>query len=201
MRSVRALLSLLGLLFALTACGAPEVWAPQEAVTQASYSHSGPTSVTLFTMINNRTGSGGHSALMINGSERILFDPAGSWRHPTVPERNDVLYGITPQMLDFFVDYHARETYHVVLQELLVSPEIAQQLTLAVQAYGPVPQAQCSLSLSRILSATPGFEGLGQNMFPARNMAEFAELPGVETSRVYDDDADNNSDVLDAQVN
>jgi hypothetical protein len=38
-------------------------------------------------------------------------------------------------------------------------------------------------------------------MFPARTMAEFADLPGVETSRVFDYDADNNRDLLAAQVN
>jgi hypothetical protein len=124
----------LGLALGLAACAAEEVWAPDEVVSQARYVPSGPAKIQLLTMISNRNGSGGHSALLIDGPERVLFDPAGSWRHPMAPERNDVIYGVSPQLYDFYMDYHARETYHVVVQELDVSPGQAAALIELVEA-------------------------------------------------------------------
>jgi hypothetical protein len=51
----------------LAACAAEEVWAPDEVVSQARYVPSGPAKIQLLTMISNRNGSGGHSALLIDG--------------------------------------------------------------------------------------------------------------------------------------
>ena len=107
--------------FALSGCAAERVWAPDDAVARAAYRHDGPPRLTLFTMINNRTGAGAHTSLMINGSQRVIFDPAGSFKHETLPERHDVVYGITPPVADVYTRYHARKTYHVKVQELDVS--------------------------------------------------------------------------------
>ncbi|NIL96596.1 MAG: hypothetical protein GTO62_05515, partial [Planctomycetales bacterium] len=58
----------------LAACGGPAepVWAPDEVVKKAVYKHDGPPKVTLFTVVNVRSGSGGHAGLMINADQRIL---------------------------------------------------------------------------------------------------------------------------------
>ncbi len=184
----------------LAGCAAESVWAPDEAVARAAFRANVPPTVTLMTMISNTNGSGGHSALMIDGAQRVLFDPAGSWHNPAVPERNDVLFGMTPAALDLYTDYHARETYHIVVQEVTVSPEVANSLIQQVQAYGAVPSAQCSLSISTILAGTPGFEGVNRNWFPARTMNQFEQIPGVRTSRIYDDDSDDNLELLQAQA-
>lgn len=185
---------------ALGGCVAQGVWAPDTVVSAASYRPGGPTTVTLMTMISNTTGSGGHSALMIDGPERVLFDPAGSWYHPMIPERNDVLYGMREPFLGFYKDYHARETYHIVLQEVDVTPEVAESLIAAVAGAGPVPSARCAWSISRVLATTPGFESVGTTLFPARMMQRFGQLPGVRESRVYDDDSDDNLELLQAQA-
>lgn len=184
----------------LAGCAAEEVWAPDAVVSASTYRPEGPTSVTLLTMVSNTTGSGGHSALLIDGAERLLFDPAGSWHHPNVPERNDVLYGMVPTYFDYYMDYHARETYHVVVQELQVSPEQAALLSDAVQRYGAVPQAQCTRSISEVLRGTPGFESLPGTWFPNRLRQAFGQLPGVVETAVYDDDSDNNLELLQAQA-
>ena len=76
-------------LFVLTACGAENIWADDSAVLQARYVAEPPTSVTLFTVISERNGSGAHSGLLVNGSEQVLFDPAGSMELKSMPERND----------------------------------------------------------------------------------------------------------------
>ena len=108
----------------LAGCAAESVWAPDEAVTRAAYRHDGPPRLTLFTMINNSTGGGAHTALMINGSQRVIFDPAGSFNKlGSLPERNDLLYGITPAVEDVYTRYHARETFRVRIQPRLHAAE------------------------------------------------------------------------------
>lgn len=193
-----ALLLVAGLV--LAGCAGESVWAPDEAVQRAAYTPEGPTRVSLLTAISTSNGSGGHSALLIDGAQRLMFDPAGSWRNPAVPERNDVLYGLTPQLYQFYTDYHARETYYLVVQEVEVSPEVAAQLSAAIQSYGAVPPGQCALSISRMLSETPGFESVGRTWFPRAMMNRFEDLPGVSTSRIYDNDADDNLELLQAQA-
>jgi hypothetical protein len=192
---LRAMLSLLALL-SLAACGAEPVWAPEEKVQAARYVHDGPPSVTLFTVINNRSNSGAHSGLMINGSERIMFDPAGTWKHPRIPERNDVHHGITPRIVNFYIDYHARETYRVVEQTVTVSPGVAALVAQRAKAYGAVPKAQCARSVTDILRGVPGFENIRASWYPNRIMDDFAKIPGVTTRVIRDEDADKNHGVL-----
>ena len=172
-------------LVALAACGGPAEprWAPDAAVAEAHYTHPGPPTLTLFTVVAKGTGSGAHSGLMISGSERVMFDPAGTFKLPFAPERNDVHYGMTPRALDVYIDYHARETYDVVRQEVVVTPEQAAIAMRLAQSYGAVPKAQCSLSITRILSQVPGFESIPVSYFPVATMKRFGALPGVTTTR------------------
>jgi hypothetical protein len=194
---MRRLMLCLFAVLSLVGCGAMEsTWAPDEAVAQARYVHNGPPSVTLFTVLSTRNGSGAHAGLMVNGSERIMFDPAGTWRHPALPERNDVHFGITPKMVDFYIDYHARETYDVVEQTIIVSPEVAALVMARAKAYGAVPKAQCTIAISSILRGVPGFESLPQTWFPKALMTAFGQLPGVTSRTITDDDADQNHGVL-----
>lgn len=193
---LRVILAVLGLTL-LTACGAAEPkWASDEEVARAAYTHDGPPALTLFTVLARRDGSGAHSGLMINGSERIIFDPAGTWYHPRLPERNDVHFGMTPKMVNYYIDYHARETFDVVEQTIIVSPEIAALVAQRAKAYGAVPKGQCTRSISKILRPVPGFESLPSTWFPKPFMEAFGKLPGVKTRIITDDDADNNHGVL-----
>ena len=181
----------------LTACGAAEpTWAPEDQVQAARYVDPGPPTLTLFTVVSTRSGNGAHAGLMVNADERVMFDPAGTWRHPRLPERNDVHYGMSPKMVNFYIDYHARETYDVVEQTLVVTPAIAALVKRRVIEYGAVPKTQCTVATSKILRGVPGFEGLPQTWFPKVLMQAFGELPGVTTRKITDDDADNNHGVL-----
>ena len=191
---LRALIAA-GLALALSGCAAEQVWAPDESVTRAAYRHDGPPRLTLFTMINRRNGSGGHTSLMINGQQRVIFDPAGSFKHPAIPERNDVVFGITPQVEDVYTRYHARETWYVKIQQLDVSPQVAQQAMQLAQAAGPVPQAYCAQSTSALLGQL--FPGRVNRTFsPVRLSEQFAQLPGVTERSLYEDDGDDNTAVL-----
>ncbi|SFJ03755.1 hypothetical protein [Jannaschia pohangensis] len=180
------------LLSVLGACGADSVYAPIEEVNRRAYQAPGPTTLTLMTAINNRSGAGGHSALMVSGSQRVIFDPAGTWWHPTAPERGDVIYGITPQILDFYIDYHARPTYHMVMQEIDVSPAVAERVIQLMQAHGPANKATCGQSVTGILQEA-GFTSIRRAWYPDRIMKNFAQLPGVRERKIFDDTVDEHS--------
>ena len=196
---MRNALALMGLVL-LSACGAggtssaPD--APDSAILAARYVPNGPPSVTLFTVVNNHSGSGAHSGLLISGSERVLFDPAGSFNHPRLPERGDMHHGMSDPMVAFYIDYHARETYRVIEQTVPVSPMVAELVLARAKARGAVPKAHCANSISAILRDVPGFESLNVTFFPNRLSDQFGALPGVTTRVITDDDADDNHGVL-----
>jgi hypothetical protein len=184
--SLRRLVLCLLLPLALSACGADSVWAPDEEVARARFVTGDAPSITLYTVVNKRSGEGGHSALMIDDSQRVLFDPAGTWYHPRVPERHDVHYGITEQMRKFYIDYHARETYDVLEQKIYVSPAVAAQAVHEVESYGAVNKALCANSVSYVLRRLPGFESIPHSLFPMKISRAFGALPGA-TTRLYRD--------------
>lgn len=164
-------------------------------VAGAAYAASGPKTLTLLTMVNNRSGSGGHTALIVNGSQQVIFDPAGSFRDPRVTERGDVLYGMSPAWIQAYKSAHARSTFHVVSQEITVSDAQAEQVLNLVMANGQVPGAYCANATSSLLQKVQGFEELGKTFYPVKLSENFASLPNVTTTKYYEDD---DGDVIDA---
>lgn len=195
---MRVLIAAFAAILSLAGCAAESVWAPDDVVARASYRHDGPPRLTVFTMLNNNNNNGAHTALMINGSQRVIFDPAGSFnKNNILPERNDVLFGITPEVADVYTRYHARKTFRVRIQELDVSPELAERALQLVKANGPVPNAACSLATSRILAQL--FPGQVRTSWsPRRTADEFGRIPGVREQELYEYDSDDNSRVLEA---
>lgn len=179
----------------LTGACAESVWAPDAEVQQALYRHDGPPALTLFTVINNRSGEGAHSGLMVNGSQRVVFDPAGSFNHPQLPERNDVVFGMTPRAHLFYIDYHARETYHVIEHTIRVTPEQAEAALRLVQTEGPVAPAACSSSIARVMRQIPGFESFRGGVFPKQTMRSFMAL-GATEQKHFDDSPDRRGDLI-----
>lgn len=169
-----------------------------EEVSRAVYRHDGPPALTLYTMINNRSGAGAHTSLMVNGSQRVIFDPAGSVRHSAVPERGDVLYGITPRIEDFYARAHARETFHVVIQRIEVSPEVAEKALQLVTTNGPVAQSRCTASTAAILRQLPGFESISGTWFPKNLSDQFGQLPGVTETKLFETDSDDKRKAIEA---
>lgn len=161
----------------------------------AAVSVPGPKKLMLFTMVNNRTGRGGHTALLVNGSQQLVYDPAGSFRDKRVTERGDVLYGMSENWVQAYKSAHARSTFHVVTQEFTVTPEQAETALRLVQAKGAVPGAYCANATSGILQQIPGFTGIDQTFYPVKLMEQVERLPGVTTTRYYEDD---DGDVIDA---
>lgn len=177
-------------LVALAACtgeGQSRGAASQAEVARAAYSHPGPKSLTLYTVISNRSGAGGHTALLVNGSQRVIFDPAGSFHHDEVPRVGDVLYGITPAFEQGYRSMHARPAYHVVSQTVEVSPEVAERALRLVEGNGAVPQTQCATATAAILKQLPGFEGIQSSLYPERLEKSFAQVTGVTGTKYYED--------------
>ena len=197
LRLVLSLVALLG----LAACGAQPVWAPEDQVQSARFVSEEPAYITLYTVINKSSGSGAHSAILVNGSERLIFDPAGTWHHPRLPERNDVHFGMTDKALAFYIDYHARSTYDVLEQKVLVTPEVAELVLHLVEEHGAVAKSMCTEATSSILRATPGFQSMPSTWYPKKLSDAFGQLPGVTTRLITDDDDDSNHGVLLVQAN
>ena len=182
---------LTGLPLALSACATKKTWATQDQIALYSHQEEGPKYLTLYTMKNVRSGNGAHSALLINASQRVIFDPAGSWEQKQMPERHDVLFGASPRLEAYYVSFHARETFYVIGQKVLVHPDVAEQaLTLALAA-GPAPKANCSRYVSRLLHDLPGFSEIGLTWFPNNLADDFGHLPGVETKEYRETDSDD----------
>jgi hypothetical protein len=193
---MKRLILCLAMLLSLAACGAEPQWASDAEVSRAAYVAEAPASITLFTVLSNRNDSGAHSGLLINGSQRVMFDPAGTWHHPRLPERNDVHFGMSDKMVAFYIDYHARVTYRVIEQTIQVSPQQAAIAMQRAMGYGAVPKAQCARSVSYILRGVPGFESMPSTWSPKKLMDAFGEIPGVQTRTITDSDADQNHGVL-----
>lgn len=193
-RAAAALLAL-GL---LAACGADHVYDPPEAVAAARYVDADdPPYVTLFTVINNQNDAGAHSGLLINGSQRVLYDPAGTWFSPQSPERGDVHYGITDPILRFYIDYHARLSYRVLEQTVPVSRETADRLIALAEAAGPANKAYCAMTLSGILDQIPEFQqAIRSTWYPKVLSKLFGRLPGVSETVIYDTDSNDHKAML-----
>lgn len=178
----------------LSGCAEKGKESPPEAIEAAVFLHGGPPKLTVITMVNNRSGAGGHSALLVQGRQSALFDPAGSFEHERIPERGDVLYGMSPRWVQIYKSAHARSDFHVVSQEFTVTPAQAARAMQLIEASGPVSSAFCASATSGILRQIPGFQSVRQGFFPLALMEQVAGLPGVRTTRYFEDDAGNVSD-------
>lgn len=166
------------------ACAPAGEWAPENVVASARHVSDRPAEITLITVVNTRSNAGDHSALIINGDHRILYDPAGSWFNRHAPQRNDVHYGMSSQLERIYLDYHARDTHHVIAQTLPLTPEQADAAMQAAKAQSPAAAGQCAARTSAVLRQIPGLEGVGNTFFPRTLMNRLEDVPGVVTRRI-----------------
>ncbi|WP_138467457.1 hypothetical protein [Poseidonocella sp. HB161398] len=168
---------------------------PPEAVARAHFRSGNPPALTLYTNVRIQTGKGAHTSLVIDGPERVVFNPAGTWHHPKAPRIDDVHFGFTQPMEAWFIDYHARETYYVRQQKVEVPMETAAQALKLAEATGPVMASFCTLRTTKILVQLPGFQDFPVTFFPDVASEAFATHPGVVTQTFYDDSPDDRSDI------
>lgn len=187
LKALRAGLAALGCALVLAGCAIYEPASPEE-ISRARYVSEEPPSVTLISMVSNRTGRSAHSALLINGSERVLYDPAGTFTHPDLPRRGDIHYGMTPRYLDYYERYHARFSHHVHSQTVHVSRATADQVLANARARGPTPKMLCNTAVAAVLRPVPPFTGVSGSISPEPARRNFAQIPGVVERFVYGDD-------------
>ena len=180
--------ALLICLVGLTACNNPQPYATDEQVSAVRFVSDEPPSLTLFTMINNTSGAGAHTSLLINASERVLFDPAGNFYLQNLPERNDVLFGFSDPVLQAYISSNARKEIHVWQQTIEVTPEVAETAYRLALSNGRVAAAMCTQSTARLLQQLPGFESIRPVFQPDNLGLQFEAIPGVVGERIYEDD-------------
>lgn len=176
---------LLGLpVLALAGCGSDveSIWAPDDAIVAARYSDPSRTYLALITVRSEANDGGVHTAILINASERVLFDPYGRWTDPFAPERNDVLFGFSPSVEERYLTYLAKGGYYFVRQEVAVAPEVAERALVLAKGYGAVGMAMCTRAASDVLSQLSGFESIRPTWLPQQLARRFARLPGVVTT-------------------
>jgi hypothetical protein len=180
------------LLAALAAgCAEQEPSVTPAEIAAVSYRDEAGPYIAVVSMINNRSGAGGHTALIVNAHERVIFDPAGSFRLDILTEKDDVIYGFTPRIEQAYRSAHARSTYHVVTQTIPVTDEQAAIAYRLVVENGPVAQVFCAQSTSSLMQDIPGFEEINTTFFPENLLRQVEAIPGVETDRYYEyDDPD-----------
>ena len=181
LRRLSLILLTIGLMGSLAACDASHKFASDAAVSAATYVAGPPASITLITSINGRSGGGAHSALIINGSQRVLYDPAGSWEltDGRAPKRNDLHYGMTPPVLASYIAFQSAGIFQVISQTVDVPLSEADAAIAAAAAHSPAPKAYCSRSVSSILRKLPGFEAVPETFFPKALSRGFAKVAGV----------------------
>lgn len=178
---------LFGLPLVAAGCSGQAVWAPDDAVIAARFRHPGPPQVTLVTCLNNETRSGAHTGLVVNASERVIFDPAGSFRFPEMAERNDVVFGATDAIVAAYTRFQSTDGYHAILQTKDLDPGAAERLLALVKEAGPVGKSQCTRVTSQVLQQMPGFGDLRTTWLPDNLMRQVAKLPGVTATLIYTD--------------
>jgi hypothetical protein len=166
--------------------------ADPETIERARYVSSEPASVTLMSMVNAQTGRAAHVGLLINGSQQVLYDPAGTFTHPDLPRRDDVHYGMTPRFVDYYERYHARFDYFVETQEVPVTRAEADQLIANAQAQGKTMKMHCALAAADVLQPVARFAHVRRSYFPEALREDFADIAGVEENYVYEADIGKN---------
>jgi hypothetical protein len=188
---MRRALAALAAVAALAGC---EMYRPAdlETIERARYASPEPPSVTLISMVNAETGRSAHVGLLINGSQQVLYDPAGTFTHPDLPRRGDVHYGMTPRYVDYYERYHARFDYFVETQEVPVTRAEADQLIANAEARGKTMKMHCALAMADVLQPVARFAHVRKSYFPEALRADFAQIAGVEDSYVYEADIGKN---------
>ncbi|MFL4470268.1 hypothetical protein ACERZ8_10435 [Tateyamaria armeniaca] len=76
----------------------------------------------------------------------------------------------------------------MVSQTFEVTPEQAAIALRLAQNNGAVARAFCTSATTGLLRSVPGFEDIGQTMFPTRLMEQLATRPGVVEEKYFEDD-------------
>ncbi|MAC80312.1 MAG: hypothetical protein CML66_19845 [Rhodobacteraceae bacterium] len=181
----------------LAGCSAISPNASDQEIAAVSFRDDGPKSVSLMTVINTSSGSGAHSALLIDGPERIIFDPAGTFEYDLIPERNDVLFGITPRNEQIYKSAHASEKRYIQIQTIPLTEEQAAVAYQTALNWGASPAAHCTTSTSGVLKSIPGLQSIQTTWYPRKLAEQVSHIPGVKQSVYSEGDSESLKEAVD----
>jgi hypothetical protein len=187
LRVILALAALAG----LAGCTDPTSASP-EAISQARYVSGEPPSLTIISMKNVSSGSSEHTGMIINGTQQVLYDPAGNFRYAAAPRAGDGHYGMTPTAIKAYESFHARSDYFLKIQTVPITLETADELIARAQQQGVTRQMFCSVSAGEVISDVAPFQNAPVSMFPTAIEKYFDTVPGVVTSTFYENDFGKN---------
>lgn len=170
-RAALLALCLAGLISLAGCAGVFRNLAPSERETARYVSHT-PPEIALFTVILGKRGV--HSALMVNGDHRIVYDPAGGWRDHDGLSDGDMRYAMSPQRLAQYLAYNTRRGRQVIIHRRAVPVEVANQAIELMESRRPFPSGFCALATGRVLARLPGLDVLPETFGPIRLMRAFA---------------------------
>lgn len=162
--------------------------ASDEVIKKATYHSKNPPSVSLVTVNSHDIFSrlGTHTALIVNASQQVIYDPAGTYKNTRAPSKYDLFYGASPDVIKSFIAYHIDNVSSVVVQTKEVPMAVAEALLKDIERQGPSRHSQCSKTVSNLLHKTPGFESINPSLLPFRTMRAFATLNGIKTLEYHD---------------
>ena len=100
-----------------------------------------------------------------------------------------IAFGVTPAVETAYRGSHARSTFHVLVQEIEVTPEQAEIAYRVALSSGPVPDAFCTSATATLLQQVPGLESINSVLYPVKLANQFEAIPGVNSSRYYENDS------------
>lgn len=163
----------------LGACKRDYRRATLDEVRAAYYFTGKPPTIALLSMINERKNTSEHAGLLINGSQRVLYDPAGGFKARNVPRRGDINYGVSDAVLLAYSDFHYSFGNVIHVHELDVPLSSADTAIRSAETTGEARMLQCATHISTTLERVPGFEDVPFALSPDKLMRYFAARPGV----------------------
>jgi len=156
--------------------------APGNDSGSGSGSDPGPGPTPMLTLLEVRAGvpyTGSHSAPMVTGAERVIFDPAGSFGGSGVAVHDNIIRDVSEPALDLLMAFQTPDGFAVVRHDLPVTPEVPSlALTQFAQRPATTPGG-CACTVAKVLGGLPGFPGFDGLMMPDRFFVRFAALLGV----------------------
>ncbi|MEM9791321.1 MAG: hypothetical protein AAF848_00155 [Pseudomonadota bacterium] len=185
MKAVRATL-VLGLVLLLAACAVEEGATAVEIASKRYVSVENPY-IEIVSMVERRSERAAHTAMIINASQRVIYDPAGTFQHEDLVERGDIHYGANDRMVSYYERYHARFSHYVHVQRIVVSAEVAERVLKRAQAQGPSPKMFCAVHAASVLNDSLG-TSFARSFFPEDLRRSVARMPGVIDRYRYEED-------------
>jgi hypothetical protein len=162
----------------------------QELRAETSYfPDNAPPSATLL-LSEHKGGSGAvHAALVITGSERVIYDPSGSFTHPDTRRLGDVVYGASDPVVEMFALHNADKDHDAMMRRIPLSAEEAEQMLARARSRGGAMPGYCAKSVADVMRAAPRFAAMRDTFWPSNVLEDFVQFGPVETRVVSDTDS------------